>query len=308
MKTAVSFLPAATQTILDLNAKHCLRGVTFECPESARRDLPIIVHCHLDVEHTTSQDIDRLFSSYAQTGKPLYWVDDQKLQLAAPEVVFTQDVCDICQIDTKCTQASLDKLSIMPEIIRLTPQSLDDVFMDASRIASAIGQHERGQQFITNLRTRLQIIVETLRKHQAPLRRVSLLEWLDPIYNCGHWIPEQLAYAGGIDMLSHPRGDSIRIDWETIRRYDPEIICLAPCGFDVTRSLQELEPFMQLPGLQDLQAWQQDTIFVLDYTYFTQPSIRTNVEGIELLAHLFHPELFPEPVPEGDTWIRLKHH
>jgi len=128
-----------------------------------------------------------------------------------------------------------------------------------------------------------------------PLKRVSLFEWIEPVYNCGHWIPFQIAQAGGIDMLSNPAGDSIVIQWEKIIKYDPEILVIAPCGFNAVRSLKELHLLISKPGWKELKAVKDQQVFIVDYDLFTQPSASTLVDGIEMLAALFHPELFSIP-------------
>ena len=138
-----------------------------------------------------------------------------------------------------------------------------------------------------------------------PLKRVSLLEWIEPIYNCGHWIPFQTAQAGGIDMLSNPAGDSIVTSWDKIVKYNPEVIIIAPCGFDIKRSVQELHLLMQKKEWKQLQAVQSKQIFVVDFDLFTQPSASTLVDGIELLAALFHPGLFQVPTHLQHKFINV---
>jgi iron complex transport system substrate-binding protein len=136
-----------------------------------------------------------------------------------------------------------------------------------------------------------------------PLKRVLLLEWIDPVYNCGHWIPYQVALAGGIDMLGNPAGDSVVTSWGKILKYDPELIIVAPCGFETKRSLEEMGLLKQKAGWQGLQAVQSQQVFILDADLFTQPSPSTLVEGIELLAALFHPHLFKVLSPVKHKFI-----
>lgn len=128
-----------------------------------------------------------------------------------------------------------------------------------------------------------------------PLKRITLMEWIDPIYNCGHWIPFQIAQAGGTDMLGNPGGYSIITPWEKIVKYDPEVIIIAPCGFHIDRSEQELYLLSQKEGWHHLQAVKNKRVYLVDFDLFTQPSPGTLVNGIELLASLFHPEIFTVP-------------
>jgi len=291
---ACSFLPAATKMIYDMNLQHFLHGVTFECPPEAAGK-PKVVRCVLEGKQYSSAEIDKIFSASKSQGKSLYYVDEELLQSIAPDLIFTQDVCEVCQIDTVCTAAAVAKLKKQPVLIPLTPNNLNDVFHTAVTIAGALGQEEAAYVYLSSLQKRIDHIVDELRKHRAPLKRVMLMEWIEPIYNCGHWIPFQIACAGAVDMLSNPGGDSIVTPWEKIVRYDPEVLVIAPCGFHISRARQELHLLRAKPEWHQLQAVKNGAVFVADYDLFTQPSPGTLTDGIELLAALFHPEIFTVP-------------
>jgi iron complex transport system substrate-binding protein len=292
---ACSFLPAATQMIYDMGLQHLLHGVTFECPAMARTEKSIVVRCVLEGKHYTSTEIDKIFSSSKAQGKSLYYVDESLLQNVKPDIIFTQDVCEVCQIDTACTAAAVSKLERKPELVALSPNSLDDVFQTAITIATALGYEEAAYSYLASLQKRKAAILDELRKYKAPLKRVMLMEWIEPIYNCGHWIPFQVAAAGGVDMLSNPGGDSIVTPWEKIVRYNPEVLVIAPCGFEVTRTIEELHLLTNRPGWPEVSAVKNNAVFIADYDLFTQPSANTLVDGIELLAALFHPKVFQMP-------------
>lgn len=294
MKTC-SFLPAATQMIYDMELQHLLHGVTFECPAQAREEKRIIVRCVLEGNNYTSAEIDKIFSASKASGKSLYYVEEALLQQIHPAVIFTQDTCEVCQIDTKCTTAAIATLSPLPMLISLSPNSLHDVFDCAVVIASVLGYEEAAYTYIALLQQRIDKIIDRLREGRALPKRVMLMEWLEPVYNCGHWIPHQIAYAGGIDMLSNPSGDSIVTHWEKIVRYDPEVLVIAPCGFDIHRTKKEIELLVSKTGWNELTAVKKQQIFIADFELFTQPSASTLVDGIELLAALFHPNLFAMP-------------
>ncbi|WP_276480448.1 ABC transporter substrate-binding protein [Paraflavitalea pollutisoli] len=292
---ACSFLPAATQMIYDMNLQHLLHGITFECPPTALAEKSKVVRCVLEGKQYSSIEIDRIFSASKAQGKSLYYVDEELLQSIRPDVIFTQDVCEVCQIDTACTAAAVSKLDKQPELIALTPNNLQDVFETAITIATALGQEEAAYTYLAALQARIDVIIDTLRAHKAPPKRVMVMEWVEPIYNCGHWIPYQVAYAGGIDMLSNPAGDSIVTPWEKIVRYNPEVLVIAPCGFTVSRTMEELHLLTSKPEWQGLAAVQQQAVHIADYDLFTQPSASTLVDGIEVLAAMFHPTLFNVP-------------
>ena len=305
---ACSFLPAATKMIYDMGLQDLLYGVTFECPpESAGK--PVLVRCVLEGKNYSSGEIDRIFSASKAQGKSLYYVEEEMLRSIMPDVIFTQDVCDVCQIDTVCTSAAIARLEKQPVLIPLTPNSLQDVFQTAVTIATALGREEAAYRHLSDLQKRLDAIIDEQRKHKAPPKRVMVMEWIEPVYNCGHWIPYQIAYAGGIDMLSNPGGDSIVTPWEKIARYDPEVLVIAPCGFQTSRAAEELHILRNRPEWSHLQAVKNEAVFLADYDLFTQPSPGTLTDGIELLAALFHPAIFtvPDRLRSKYLWIPEKH-
>ncbi|MEJ7679410.1 MAG: ABC transporter substrate-binding protein [Segetibacter sp.] len=292
---ACSFLPAATQMIYDMGLQDMLYGITFECPQQALAEKPRVVRYVLEGNHYSSIEIDRIFSASKAQGKNMYYVDDEVLQTIEPDVIFTQDVCEVCQIDTACTAAAVAKLKKQPKLVPLTPQSLHDVYATAITIATALGREEAAYRYLSNLQKRTDAILDTLRQNKMPLKRVMLMEWMEPIYNCGHWIPFQIAQAGGVDMLSNPAGDSIVTSWTKILKYNPEVLVIAPCGFDVKRSAEEMDLLSAREGWAQLQAVQTNQVFIVDFDLFTQPSAGTLVDGIEMLAALFHSGLFTVP-------------
>ncbi|WP_395045902.1 ABC transporter substrate-binding protein [Flavobacterium sp.] len=285
-----SFLPAATSMIYEMGLENELVGVTFECPSNK----PKVVRTYLEGTHHSSKEIDQIVSQSKAQGKSLYYIDDALLASLQPDIIFTQDVCDVCQIDTSHVARSIYKLTKEPELIPLIPRNLEDIYKNAITIAKAFGKEERAYELLVKLKIRTDYILNTLRKNNAPLKRVMVMEWLDPIYNCGHWIPYQISQAGGVDMLSNPSGYSIVTDWERIRLYNPEVLVVAPCGFEVERASQEIEALTKLEGWDTLKAVQNNAVFMADADLFTQPST-TVVDGIELLAALFHPTIFEVP-------------
>ena len=302
---ALSFLPAATRMIYDMGLQDHLQGVTFECHQQALAEKPKIVRCMLEGKNYSSAEIDKIFSASKAQGKSLYYVDEDLLQQVQPDIIFTQDVCDVCQIDTACTTTAVAKLKKQPLIIPLTPKNLDDVYQTAVTIAAALGNEKAAYSYLSGLQKKTDTILDTLRQHRMPLKRVLLMEWIEPVYNCGHWIPFQIALAGGTDMLGNPGGYSIVTPWDKIVKYDPEILIIAPCGFETVRSQEETHLLTQKPGWQSLWAVQSKQVYVLDYDLFTQPSASTLVAGIELLASLFHPELFSVPEHLQHKFINL---
>nr|WP_299388984.1 ABC transporter substrate-binding protein [Allomuricauda sp.] len=308
MLKVCSFLPAVTQMLYDMGLDDHLYGITFECPEQALQEKQPVVRCILEGKNLSSKEIDSLFSASKHQGKDLYYVDEPILEEIAPDIIFTQDMCDICQIDTACTAAAVSKLPKQPELISISPESLDDVFMSAITIAKALGKEEVAYSYLNNLNNRISQVVDALRSKRALPKRVMLMEWLDPIFNCGHWIPHQIGLAGGVDMLSNPSGDSVVTLWDKIIKYDPEILVVAPCGFTVNRTLEEMYLLTRKEGWNSLRAVQDNQVFIADFDLFTQSSANTLVNGIELLAGIFHPDAFEIPKHLSPKFHKLDLH
>ncbi len=292
---ACSFLPAVTQMIYDMGLDDQLHGITFECPEIALNEKEKVVRYVLEGKNYSSKEIDTIFSNSKAEGRSLYYVDDEVLKAIMPDVIFTQDVCEVCQIDTACTTAAVAKLDKEVELIAISPSSLADVFASLITIAKSFDQEEQAYQHLAILKNRLDHIIDKQRENRLLPKRVSLLEWIEPIYNCGHWIPDQIAYAGGVDMLSNPSGDSIVTQWEKIIKYDPEVIVIAPCGYHIARTLEDMKFFISKNEWKQLRAVKNKRVFLADFDLFTQPSASTLVDGIELLAGLFNPNVFEVP-------------
>ncbi|NJB83941.1 ABC transporter substrate-binding protein [Wenyingzhuangia aestuarii] len=291
-----SMMPAVTQMIYDMGLEHMLNGITFECPQQALQEKEVMVRCVLEDKEYTSDEINTLFSESKATGKSLYYVDEEIMHKINPSLVFTQDVCDVCQIDTESAERSLSKLPVVPKTISITPQSLNDVFNDAITIATAMGFPEKGEAYVLRLQDEIKNIVDVLRAGLTLSKSVMLLEWIDPLFNCGHWIPHQIGYAGGVDLLSHPSGNSIVIDWDKIVKYNPEVLVIAPCGYNQKRTLDDMKFLEAKPEWKNLRAVQNKQVYIADFDLFTQSSAGTLVDGIKVLAKIFHPELFTESI------------
>ena len=197
-----------------------------------------------------------------------------------------------CRLDTAYVQRAIYKfLKKQPVLIPLFPKNLDDVFNNAIIIATAMGKEVNAYKLLASLKKRTDNILDILRANKAPLRRVMLMEWMDPVYNCGHWIPYQISQAGAVDMLSNPSGYSIKLDWDKIVLYDPEVLVMAPCGLEIERAEKEISVLERLPGWHELEAVKNNKVYFADSNLFTCPGTKL-VAGIEVLASLFHPTLF----------------
>ncbi len=283
-------MPAVTQMIYDMGLQEFLEGVTFECPQIALKEKQVAVKYKLEGKTLTSEEINTIFSKTKAEGGTLYYVEETVLESIAPDIIFTQDVCDVCQIDTESVAKSAYKLPKIPELVSITPNSLEDVFDNALTIAKVMGKEEIGVNYIKKLKDRIANVVDIQRSHKLSSKSVMLLEWIDPLFNCGHWIPDQIRYAGGIDLLSHPSGDSILISWDKIVTYNPETLIIAPCGYGIERTMEDMYFLTEREEWNSLRAVKNGQVYIADFAMFTQSSASTLVDGIECLASMIHPE------------------
>lgn len=293
MLKVCSFLPAVTQMIYDMGLEDYLHGITFECPAVALKEKKAVVRCIFEGKNYSSVEIDAFFSASKRGGEQLYYVDKDLLTEIKPDIIFTQDLCDVCQIDMECTMAAVANLINQPELISISPASLDDVFDNAITIARALQREEVAHKYLAKLYKRIDGIVTKFSASKVLIKRVFLMEWIKPIFNCGHWIPHQIGLAGGVDMLSKPSGDSVVTPWEKIVEYNPEVLVIAPCGFTIARTLEEMHLLTQKEGWGSMKAVRNNAVFIADFELFTQSSASTLVDGIELLGHLFHSAVVP---------------
>ena len=286
----ISFLPAATEMMFALGLGDKLVGVSHECDfPAAARDKPIVVRNALHLESMTSGEIDAAVSERIRSGQSLYVVDENLLEQLAPTHILTQALCHVCAPSGNEITRALQALPHKPEVVWFTPHCIADIFENLRELGGLTGRLAEADRFITSARERLQKIVEAV--HGSPRRRVLCLEWTEPYYCCGHWVPEMIEMAGGHDPLGRKGTDSVRIPWEEIAESAPEILIVSPCGYDTKKALALTQQLLQVPGWTDLPAVRQNNVFAVDANaYFARPGPRL-VDGVELLAHLLHPEI-----------------
>lgn len=287
----VSFLPSATETIYSLGAGDRLVGVTHECdfpPEAGAK--PIVVRASLPLASMTSGEVDVAVSGALAAGGSLYAVDENQLSALRPDLIVTQELCQVCAPSgTQITQA-LRQLSAPPQILTLTPHSLDEVRDNVRELGAAIGCAERAEEVIGDGQRRLEAVPGRTSGLVRP--RVFCMEWTDPIYCSGHWVPEMVELAGGFDRIARPARDSVRVPWMEVIDFAPEVLVIMPCGFSLRDAIVQAALLPSLPGWGALPAVRERWVFVVDAnSYFARPGPRL-VDGVELLAHLIHPDHF----------------
>lgn len=299
-----SLLPGATEIAFALGLGDNVVGVTHECdyPPEARKK-PVVVRSFIDANRMTSLEIDQWVSERLRSNKGLYVIDEERLREAAPDVILTQGLCDVCAIDYNEVVAASQTLANKPKIVSLTPNCLTDVLDDVARVGEATGQRHKAETFVQTLEQRIASVRErTARSSARP--RVACLEWFDPIYTAGHWVPEMVETAGAEDVLGKRGEPSKRVEWQSVREAAPELLVLMPCGFDVLRTIREAAVLKGLAGWDELPAVKADRVFAVNgHAFFSRPGPRL-VDGLEILAHIIHPEVFPLQ-PSFDTLQRI---
>lgn len=295
-----SFLPSATEILYALGLGESVAGVTFECdypPEAARK--PMIVDTIL--EHGLSQEeIDRDVNQYSSHGESLYRVDVERLEAIRPDLIVTQELCDVCAVSSSHLAKALYRLSTKPTVLSLTPHTLNDVFTDIERVGLATEREIPAQELVASLRQRVERI-KGRAKTQAP--RVACLEWLSPPFNGGHWIPEMVTLAGGIDPLGKLGEDSFRMPWQQILDADPEVVLVMPCGYDLQRAISEYRKTELPPGWEDVSAVRNGRVYALNATaYFSRPGPRL-VNGLEIMYALLQEDAGIALPPQ--SWAKL---
>lgn len=297
MKTSqqiVSFLPSATEIACALGLKDQLVGITHECDYPAEiAGKPIVVRSALPIETMTQREIDVAVAERLRAGHSLYQVDEKLLRELAPDLILTQDLCQVCAPSGTEVSQALSLLPKKPRILWLTPNSLEQIFANVRELGDATGCTKEADQLIANGRARLERIAAKTRGLSKP--RVFCMEWLDPVYCSGHWVPEMVRIAGGVDLLGREGRDSVRITWYEVRDLAPEVIIIMPCGFNLEQTISQCHQLFTCEGWFDVPAVRRGRVFAVDAnSYFARPGPRV-LEGTELLGHLIHPEVFGWP-------------
>jgi iron complex transport system substrate-binding protein len=279
MTRIVSFLPAGTEIAYAVGAGDLLVGRSHECdypPEV--QALPIVSRPALSLDGLSPGQIDRAVAERLRNGESLYEVDEVLLRDLAPEVVLTQDLCQVCAPSgTELTRA-LKELPSKPNVLWLTPKNIAEIEDNILEVGVATSRTEVAESLVAHIRTRMKAVRDAV--EDVPRRRVVFLEWTDPLFCAGHWVPEMITLAGGDDPLGKSSADSERITWDDVREAEPELIIVAPCGYGLDRAVELARAMPSAAGA---------TVYAVDANaYFARPGPRV-AEGVELLAHLFHP-------------------
>jgi iron complex transport system substrate-binding protein len=290
----VSLIASATEIVCALGCEDRLVGRSHECdfPPSVKR-LPVCTTPKF--ADGTSYEIDERVKAILQEGLSVYRVDGAKLRDLRPDVIVTQSHCEVCAVSERdVEEAVCTWLDSRPLIVSLAPNQLNDVWAGFQQAAEALQVAAHGQALVARLEEHMEQIANNA--SNLPRPTVAYIEWIDPLMAGGNWMPELIAMAGGVNLFGEAGKHSPWMTWEELRRADPEVIFIAPCGFDIARTRQEMPALVSKPGWNELRAVRDRRVYLADGNqYFNRPGPRL-VESLEILAEVLHPSQSLRPL------------
>jgi len=285
----VSLLPAATEIVAFLGATEHLVGVTHEC------DYPDIVASRMRVTRSAvpsnapPAEIDAAVRDLSGSGHALFALDEARIRSLHPDILLTQSLCDVCAVRETDVRELAGKMAPQPNIVTLGGTTLDGVYADITRVAAALGATDEAEELLAGLHERVNVVHRTLKAAGAPRPRVAIIEWTEPVYVAGHWGPEQIHRAGGVDIAGEAATHSTTVSHEQLAAAQPDIVLIAPCGYGLRRAAAEARAFLDAPAwswMRGCQVWALDANALV-----SRPGPRLT-DGIEVMARIFNPGLF----------------
>ena len=300
----VTFLPSATELIYSLGAEDRLFGVTHECNyPSGAKTKPRVISSVFDPASMSSKQIDDKICQLMSEGKEIYSLNKENLLSAKPDLIISQNICEVCSAHTEHVNMAVEMLEKKPEVYTMDPHDVSEILTSIKDISKIIGKEKEGNGLIDSLSKRLEFVKsKTFEKKQ----KVVAIEWVDPFFTSGHWIPEMIEVAGGENLISLGKMPSRKMKLEEIKEATPDIIVVMPCGFDVKRTVNEYKKALAgNPEWNELKAVKENNVYAVDAnSYFSKPSLRT-VNGIEVLASIFHPDVFGDLQLPEDSFMKI---
>ena len=299
-----SLLPSATEIVYALDLGDQLVGVSHACdyPDDAATK-PVVSQSVRQITHLSSEEIDGIVRQARANSNPLYWIDGDLLRELKPDLIITQELCEVCAIDSGSVfETSAKVLDYQPEILTIRPNSVADILQNVRNVASSAGVFQRGDEVVDSLQGRIQAVVNGVAK-EGTRPRVLCLDWLDPLRNTGQWVPELVELAGGAERLAVAGGLSRELTWEEIIVYAPEYLMVMPCGYGPDRVRQDAsEKLTHLKGWDELPAVKLGQVFLFDGRIPTRHGPRV-VDVLEGLAAAMHPQYF-EGITSYEVFVK----
>ena len=303
-KRIVSFLPSATELIYELEAQEKLFGVTHECnyPNDASSK-PRVIESVFEPENMSSQEIDEQICSLSERGEDIYKLVTQNVINAKPDLIISQEICEVCSAYTNQVKNAIKILDEKPEIYSMSPHDVQGILKCVKDIAEKIDKVQRGIEIVNSLNSRINKI-KNVQISNKP--KVLGIEWIKPFFTSGHWVPEMIEFSGGINIITKTGEHSRKMNIEEIENTDPDVLILMPCGFDVQRTVSEYDKYLRNDTRwNQLRAVKNKKVFAVDAnSFFSKPSIRI-VKGIEILAKILHPEIFTDLEVPNSSFLKI---
>lgn len=289
----VSFLPSATELLYEFGVEDDLYGVTHECkyPHDAMLK-PQVINSVINSDELTSKEIDTMTCQLLNDGKDIFVLHEENLKHANPDLIISQETCEVCAAYTNQVNKAVRILQKKPTLYSMDPHNMDEIINSVIELGRILGKEEKAEKIRNSLEKRIENIKKTIIK-KSP--KVLAIEWIEPFFTAGHWVPEMIQIAGGINMISKTGEHSRRLDMDEIVKSNPEVIIMMPCGFDTQRTVLEYKKILKNDELwNSLNAVKNNQVFAVDAnSFFSKPSIRT-IEGIEILAKIIQPKEFAD--------------
>jgi len=303
-KRIVSFLPSATELIYELGAQEKLFGVTHECnyPTEATSK-PKVIESVFEPEKMSSKEIDEKICDLSEKGEDIYKLVTQNVSDAKPDLIISQEICEVCSAYTNQVKNAIEILDEKPEIYSMSPHDINGILKCVTDIAEKINEKKRGNEIVNSLNSRINRIKD-VKISKRP--KVLAIEWINPFFTSGHWVPEMIEMSGGENMITKKGEHSRKMGIEEIENENPDVLVLMPCGFDVQRTVSEYEKYLKNDlRWNELRAVKERKVFAVDAnSFFSKPSIRV-VTGIEILTKILHPEMFEELEVPNNSFLKI---
>lgn len=300
----VSLLPSATEIICALGLEENLVGITHECDFPATvQGKPHLTASRISHETMSSKEIDHAVRRQLDGHGSIYDLDTELLEKLDPDLIITQELCDVCAVSYKTVEKAARMYTADAEVVSLEPNTINDIFDNIRLVGELTNRTEKAEEVVADLQNRLdhiqaRIAEASLKSEILNLKSIFMLEWLEPPFSPGHWVPEQVAVAGGIPLLGEAGKKSVTTTYQAIYESKPETIVMIPCGYYTSDILRQLENTFFPSNWREIPAIANGEVWALDATsYFSRPAPRV-VRGAEILAKIFHPQIFGAP---GET-------